>query len=848
VRLMVRGSTGLAITLAGLCSPAAAQPFGFTHRMVPAGGEPTLAVSFGDVDGDGDSDALVGTWGAIHLERNDGGGVLRDVTEGTFPAWFSQIGDFRAVTLGDFDGDGDLDLLTTFATSGGGQVRLLLNDGAGNFTPTNPQLLFLQASALAVGDVDMDGDLDALIGIGGLQERLFLNNGTGSFADATATNLPAASAGETKSVALGDVDGDGDLDAYLGRFGQDRLYLNGGTGVFTDVTAVNLPAILDTTRAVALGDVDGDGDLDAFAGNSWVNAQNRLYVNDGAGVFTDATATNLPIVNESSFSVSLGDVDGDGDLDALLGIVGPLPGPENRLLLNAGGGVFTDVTATNFPAFPPPLGSMSAAVALSDVDGDGDLDAFAGNGWFPLGRQDRLYLNDGAGLFADVTASSLPALPGSTAIALGDLDGDGDLDGFVGREQERVYMNGGAGVFADATVGSLPVLSDSTLAVALADLDADADLDALTGNTGSDRLFLNGGGGVFGDATTTNLPPSPAGTRALAVGDLDGDGDLDLLLANVGSGNRLYLNGGPAVFLDGTAAYLPTLLDTTRSISLGDLDGDGDLDAFLGTYGQDRLLVNGGAGVFTDVASTSLPALPGQTAAIALGDVDVDGDLDAFLGSGRLLLNGPGAVFTDVTGTNLPPLSGSTGAAAFTDFDEDGDLDLFTTSSPQNRFLVNGGPGVFADETVTNLPPLFDYPSALALGDLDGDGDVDALVAAPDEDRIYTNLSRQLSWRGIPRAGKALTLDLWGPANGSWLLAASAGSGSIPVPPVGTLRLFLPTLFVVGGGGLDPQGRASVSFPVPANPALVGLSFYWQALVGPALRFTNLEITTVTGL
>ncbi len=840
----------LPLALAGLAALAPAQPFEFTHQMVPPDRESTLSVALGDVDGDGDLDALVGTWGPIRLYLNDDGGVFRDVTAGTFPSWFSLVGDFRAVALGDADGDGDLDGITTFSSSGGGQVRLLLNNGAGTFAPTNLPLLFTSASAIAIGDVDGDGDFDALVGIPyGLQERLLLNNGVGGFTDVTVTNLPVSSLGSTEAVALGDLDADGDLDAYLGKVGQDRLYLNVGGGVFTDVSATNLPAILDGTRAVALGDVDADGDLDGFLGNL---GQSRLLLNGGAGVFADATVTNLPTASADTRALALGDVDADGDLDAFLGVVAANPGPQNLLYLNGGNGAFVDATATNLPAMPPPFGATSSAVALGDVDGDGDLDGYAGNGLTIFGQQDRLYLNDGTGTLADVTATNLPALiGGSAALAVGDLDGDGDLDAFVGSQQERVYLNGGSGVLTDATVTSLPVLADSTFAVALGDLDGDGVLDALTGNNGSDRLFLNGGGGVFGDATTTNLPPSPAGTRALVVGDLDGDGDLDLLLANVGSGNRLYLNRGPAVFLDGTATYLPTLFDTTRSIALGDLDGDGDLDAFLGTYGQDRLLVNDGTGVFADITSTNLPALSGQTSAVALGDVDGDGDLDAFLGNSgqdRLLLNDIVALFTDATATNLPTVYDNTLAVALADLDGDGDLDAFTGNSGQNRLLVNAGTGVFADATATELPPLVDSTSAIAVGDLDGDGDLDALVGASGQDRIYANLSRQLSWRGIPRAGKPLTLDIRGPSIAAWLLAASAGSANIPIASVGTLRLLPSTLFIVAGGTLDAQGLATLTFPVPANPILIGASLYWQALVGPPLRFTNLEVTTVTDL
>ncbi|MCI0587851.1 MAG: FG-GAP-like repeat-containing protein, partial [Planctomycetes bacterium] len=123
--------------------------------------------------------------------------------------------------------------------------------------------------------------------------------------------LPAES-DYTPAVALGDVDGDGDLDAFVGNSGQNRLYLNGGTGVFTDVTATNLPALFDSTTAVALGDVDGDGDLDAFIGNPGIfpapGGQNRLYLNGGTGVFTDVTATNLPSLLDYTTAVALGDV------------------------------------------------------------------------------------------------------------------------------------------------------------------------------------------------------------------------------------------------------------------------------------------------------------------------------------------------------------------------------------------------------------------------------------------------------------------------------------------------------------------------------------------------------------
>ncbi len=350
----------------------------------------------------------------------------------------------RAVAVGDIDGDGDPDVV--FGNEG--QSRLLLNDGRGRFTDATgthlPQSL-LRTRDVALGDVDGDGDLDLVLGnwwsywsYDGPQTRLYRNDGAGVFVDATATNVPIDT-DATDAVALGDVDGDGDLDLVIGNgaFGdpqQNRLYRNDGAGVFTDATATHLPARLDHTRDVALGDIDGDGDLDLVVGNGFLyqspytltyGEQNRLLRNDGQGHFTDVTATQLPVDDDFTQAVALGDVDGDGDLDLVCGNTDSLfQSGQNRLYTNDGQGHFTDATAAQFPA----VNDKTDGLAFGDVDGDGDLDLVAGN-YFWAGQANRLFVNDGAGTFADATVLRLPMTGHNTAdAALADLDGDGDLD------------------------------------------------------------------------------------------------------------------------------------------------------------------------------------------------------------------------------------------------------------------------------------------------------------------------------------------------------------------------------------------------------------------------------------
>ncbi len=319
-------------------------------------------------------------------------------------------------------------------------------------------------------------------------------------------------------VALGDLDGDGDLDAFLAD-SPCVVWLNDGAGNFTDSGQIlPSPAYADV---VELADLDGDGDLDTFMASESFNT--RIWLNDGAGIFSD---TGQGLATHTLLGLALGDVDGDGDIDALIP-GGLFPSP-CTLWLNDGSGQFTASEQTFFSS-----SQIGLDAVWGDVEGDGDLDAlvtsYSGN--------THLFLNDGSGT---LTESTSPAGVLNT-IAIGDLDNDGDLDAFLGGrfgyEANWILLNDGAGNFEN-TGQALPCESD-TLGIQLADIDSDGDLDAFCVNRHENKLWLNNGAGIFSDSGV-EIPGSESSQDA-AVGDLDSDGDLDII-----TNGKVWLNRSEA--------------------------------------------------------------------------------------------------------------------------------------------------------------------------------------------------------------------------------------------------------------------------------------------------------------
>lgn len=351
---------------------------------------------------------------------------------------------------------------------------------------------------LILADLDGDGDLDVVFPNadgyytqGAAQPLVILeNDGTGTFTDISAVAVGAFS-GWLRQVALGDVDGDGDLDLYAPHAwgGDDAFFVNDG-GVYTDEASVRLDA-RSRAGAARFGDVDMDGDLDLFVSDWGTSPPDsagsaHLYLNDGSGVFFLADE-RLPVTvspdGAGPIDLDLFDADGDFDLDLLIDSrIG-----NAQLWRNDGAGSFSDVSAV----FPNQPGGYAYGPSACDVDGDGDLDVWIDNA--TASNREQLLINDGAGGFTDETSSRVTGNPAAddNGVVCADVDGDGDLDAVIPSltGNERVLMNDGSGVFA-AVTDAFPAVSDATLWIDFGDLDGDHRLDAVTGQ-GEAGSYLN---------------------------------------------------------------------------------------------------------------------------------------------------------------------------------------------------------------------------------------------------------------------------------------------------------------------------------------------------------------------
>lgn len=310
------------------------------------------------------------------------------------------------------------------------------------------------------------------------------------------------------------------------------------------------------SAGVRLADLDGDGDLDAVVANGrhWPE-QNLVLLQQGRARF--GVERPLGLDRATSYAAEVADLDGDGHLDIAVGNdLAP-----NEVLLGDGAGGFTHHGTFGSPA-------SLRSLTLADVDLDGDVDILA----CVRGASNRIHLNDGTGRFEE-TVPFGDAQESTLGVAVADLNRDGHPDLVLANRDAQpnavLLGEGGARFTRRVPFGTG---RDESRAVAVADLDGDGQLDWVTGNIGQPNA-LHLGDGAGGVRETVELGRADGRTYALALADMDLDGDLDVVVGNAGQEGAVHLNGGDGRSWSEVRFGEPGRV--TYGLAVGDLNGDG---------------------------------------------------------------------------------------------------------------------------------------------------------------------------------------------------------------------------------------------------------------------------------
>ncbi len=425
------------------------------------------------------------------------------------------------------------------------------------------------------GDFDNDGDLDVVIAVGhgdfGQRNNKLYRNMNGMFIEVSGPPVvpgffdPSGANNFNRDVSRNAFFRDYDLDGWIdiivvndansaGDAGRTKIYINQHPGgVFSHFTEEGLERLGRDTGGAACGavsiDADADGDFDLYVGNYPGPPQDTLYLNDGNGFFTEVTATNVPpeegAAGDYTVDVSSADLDGDGLLDLLVSNWPSLGGPDCEVYYNDGAGADGGPGDYLYPGSVQslgPAGTNENAMEPGDFDGDGDADVYWCNREGTTG--DRILRRVGTFPWGHAIFQTLDILPPSVTTVVSrkatvsDLDGDGRLDVVVAKENAGLSR---PTVLRNTTVGGVISFVDWTPAPAfpagslhlawhgaVLDSNGDGDRDVFLGGWAGDHLFEQVDGASYAEAELQGgTIPDVFNQHPAAVAGTAGEGESD---------------------------------------------------------------------------------------------------------------------------------------------------------------------------------------------------------------------------------------------------------------------------------------------------------------------------------